>query len=154
MIGRLSLGVWLGAIPSCGDDGGSTIGRTPPPPATTGAASGSTSLPAGTTAGEVVCESTADCDADQACAADYAVGDPAPPEDAFTCRQSCVPVVAVALWCRDDASCCEGTCGDDGTCRGQAPETGSTTTASSGSGESSDRGDSGSSAAGSSSSTG
>ena len=154
MMGGLALGAWLGAIPSCGDDGGAQVGHTPPPPATTGAGTttGSTGEPGTSSGGPTPCELSSDCGADEACAADFMVGDEPPSTADFSCRAQCVPVGAVALWCADDRACCEGIC-NGGTCEGQAPATGATGT-SSGSGDGSEGSSSGTGTGGGSSSTG
>lgn len=112
VIGRLALGACLGAIASCGDDGGTMVGETPPPPATTGAGTdASTSTGPGTSTGEPMsCSQTDECGDGRFCVADFVVGDQGPGD--FSCRAECVPVGAVGLWCSDDASCCEGSCSE------------------------------------------
>jgi hypothetical protein len=118
-------------------------GETPPPPASTGAAATDPGPGSEDTASLPVacgCPSAAQdrdecpCPDGQTCAADYALGDPAP--DAFTCRPDCIPTGDPLLWCLylPDATdpvggCCSGTCRPDGLCgEPEAPTTGDATT--------------------------
>jgi hypothetical protein len=127
------LGLWPCLPLACHEDEPERPGETPPPPATTDASTGP-ALTSDDTAGiPVACgclsgDATRDdcpCPAGQACAADYALGDP--PPDAFTCRPECIPAGEPLLWClhvpgaRDQgAGCCSGVCRADGLCG--APE--------------------------------
>ncbi|MCH9686900.1 MAG: hypothetical protein K0V04_36030 [Deltaproteobacteria bacterium] len=132
MWGWLALVPLMAVYPACGDDGGTQTSSSPPPPADTGSvnADSTTGPDPGTTTAGIGCP----CAADQFCAADYAVGDPEPDPSVFTCRDACVPLGAVALWCSDDTSCCEGSCRTDGLCGDPIPATDSGTGSSSGSG--------------------
>ncbi len=160
------------AISSCSEDVPPAVSDPPAPPITTTGSTGAMSTGPSTTTGEVLCyvppspgtgpgpvDPTAsgtsvslECTAACCCAADYAIGDPTPPpaED-FVCREFCIPVGAIGLWCSGDESCCEGSCKLDGLC-GYAPmptsDGGSSSSGTSGSGSSG----SGSSGSGSSSS--
>ena len=127
-IACLGVCIGLGLLPSCGDDGTTIDGSTPPPPAATGAASGTTTGAGESTTGSEPCLCRVDCTcADDAfCAAPFSVGDPAPEDEAFVCQSECVPVGAIAQWCSDGASCCEGTCGKDGVCHVASADEGTT----------------------------
>lgn len=97
-----------------------------PQPTTGGTSDGSGITTAGETGDEdVPCADSADCGGGF-CAADHRTGE-VPDEMAFICRDACVPNDFVALWCRDDAACCDAaaSCGEDGFCQG--PGGGSTT---------------------------
>jgi hypothetical protein len=104
-------------------------GETPPPPASTGAATGSGSSGSDETGAPVACGCLSEdqgsdecpCPEGQACAADHALGDPEP--QAFTCRPDCIPEGEALLWCfhvpnaPDQAlGCCTGVCRPDGLC--------------------------------------
>lgn len=115
---------------ACGKPDSVQAGDTPPPPASTGAAATDPGPGSEDTASiPVACGCPSDaqdgdecpCPDGQACAADYALGDPAP--DAFTCRPDCIPTGDPLLWCfyvpnaADPAGgCCSGTCRPDGLC--------------------------------------
>ena len=135
-------------------------------PSDDGTSTGSTTTDGGTTFdGATPCTASADC-SEGVCVAPYdpAAGQGAAGMGAPACVPSCVPEDALALWCIDDASCCEGlTCSaSDGFCVGTAGTTGDSTVgetwmveSSSDSGSSSETSsDSGSSSGSSSSSTG
>ncbi|MEM7154782.1 MAG: hypothetical protein AAF799_18170 [Myxococcota bacterium] len=127
-IACLSACLGLGLLPGCGDDGTTNVGMTPPPPADGGAASGTTTGAGESTAATEPCQCRLDCTcpADGFCAAPFSVGDPVPADEAFVCQAECVPVGAIALWCSDDASCCEGSCGKDGVCHVASADEGTT----------------------------
>lgn len=112
---------------ACGDDQRELPGPTPPPPASTGDATGPVPTSDDTTGGAVPCDAEQPCEAGQACAADYALGDPEPPAEAFTCRPGCIEPGQPLLWCLGDASCCEGTCSEFGLCGTPSEPTGSST---------------------------
>lgn len=124
------LGLVLPCSPlACGGDEPLHPGDTPPPPASTGAATdpGSGSEDTAGIPAACGCPSEAQdrdecpCPDGQACAADYALGDPEP--SAYTCRPDCIPTGDPLLWCfyvanaTDPAGgCCSGTCRPDGLC--------------------------------------
>jgi hypothetical protein len=135
------LGLSAGFLLACGGSEPQSPGQTPPPPAGTGAATG-TGPGLDDTAGIPVacgCPSEAQdrddcpCPDGQACAADHALGDP--PPDAFTCRAECIPANEPLLWCfhvpnaeDQGGGCCSGVCRPDGLCGNPiAPTTGPST---------------------------
>jgi hypothetical protein len=115
---------------ACRDPGSQSPGDTPPPPASTGAVTVTGSSGAEETATTpVTCgcpsedQSTDECPCPetQACAADHALGDPAP--EAYTCRPDCIPEDDPLLWCfhlpnapDQSLGCCTGVCRPDGLC--------------------------------------
>jgi hypothetical protein len=120
----------VGSPLACRDPGSQSPGDTPPPPASTGAVTGTGSSGADETATTpIACgcpsedQSTDECPCPegQACAADHALGDPAP--EAYTCRPDCIPDGEPLLWCfhlsnapDQTLGCCTGTCRPDGLC--------------------------------------
>lgn len=127
---------------ACREDERPQSGDTPPPPASTGAATDLGTGSEDTAAIPVACgcpspaqdRDDCPCPDGQACAADYALGDPEP--DAFTCRPDCIPVGDPLLWCfhvpnaaDPTGGCCSGVCRPDGLCgEAEEPTTGGTDT--------------------------
>lgn len=117
---------------ACRDPGSQSPGETPPPPASTGAATGIGSSGADETAttpiacgclSEDQATDTCPCPEGQACAADHVLGDPEPASEAFTCRPDCIPEGEPTLWCfhvpngsDQSQGCCTGICRPDGLC--------------------------------------
>jgi hypothetical protein len=138
---------------ACRDPGSQSPGDTPPPPASTGAVTGTGSSGTDETATTpVACgcpsedQSTDECPCPetQSCAADHALGDPAP--DAYTCRPACIPEDEPQLWCfhlpnapDQSLGCCTGVCRPDGLCGSPIePTTGPTDDSTTGTGSTTD----------------
>lgn len=117
----------LALLLACGEEAPIPAGHTPPPPATTGPTTDPGLTAADSTTGAA---SPCGCDLGQYCAAEYVPGDPEPLPEVFECRAECLPPAAPGFWCYDDASCCSGSCRDDGLCEAAPAETDGSTTGS------------------------